>query len=117
MTFDISPANRLFIIYAFDLGWLFLWFIYAFVLIMAAPFGIVINPRLNIRQAFACLVVIASWTNYIGQDAMYSYGWICDGQVPVADADIINKAWRELQSLITSILTTLLITGYKFGGE
>lgn len=110
-----TPTTILFFIYCLDIAWLFGAFTYAFTLLISLPFGIVINPRLNWQQSVICLVVIASWTKYIATDFSRCAEWILDPMV--TQGDIVDQIWHELQSLITSILTTLLITGYKFGGK
>ena len=105
----------LFFGYSVDLAWLFLAFVYAFVLCISNHFNIIHNQHLTGRRAWACLLLIAAWFYYVYADAYYCYYWV--SKFDITEADIYEKAGREWLSVITSIVTTLLIAGCKFGDK
>lgn len=104
----------LFLGYAIDLIWLFAAFIYAFVLCLSPRYHVTTNKYLTGRRAYACLILIAAWWYYVYADATHAYQWLQQDYGITSD-DIFEKAGREWLSVLTSILTTLLIMGCKFG--
>ena len=110
------PTSLLFFGYAIDLIWLFLAFMYAFVLCIGNSINIIQNKHLQGRRAYACLFLIASWFYYVYADATHAYRWL-ETDFTITNSEVIEKAAREWLSVITSIITTLLIAGCRFGDK
>lgn len=105
--------GELFLYYALDLTWLFLAFVYAFAVLIGSIFGVEINKSLSENRAIVALILIALWFKYVYADAYHVVLWINESKT-ISQADIDEKADRELLSLITSIVNTLLVAGCKF---
>mgnify|MGYP000116595924 FL=1 len=103
----------LLLLYALDLSWLSAAFSYSFMVIIGNLIGSPINPSLDGRRAYVALILIACWFRYIYIDAYHTILWI-ENSVDISVADINEKAQRELLSLVTSIVNTLLVAGCKF---
>lgn len=97
-----------------DMLWLFLAFCYGWMVVVAEIAGLENNIYLSGRRAFVTLIVIAAWFYYVYSDFSAAFDWINTDDSITVDA-IQDKTVREFLSLVTSILTTLLIAGYKFG--
>ena len=105
--------GKLFLYYSLDLTWLFLAFAYAFVVLISNIFGVPINKSLSENRAIVALILIALWFKYVYADAYHVLLWLNESK-NISQADIDEKADRELLSLVTSIVNTLLVAGCKF---
>jgi len=109
-----EAKQLLFCGYVIDLCWLMMAFIYGFTVIISNIEGKPINTSLTGVRAWLTILVIGSWFYYVLSDAVASWSWLqIDHTITIEQ--IKDKSFREWLSVLTSILTTLLIAGCRFG--
>lgn len=109
-----EAKQLLFCGYVIDLLWLFMCFVYGFAVIITNIEGKPINGYLTGVRAWLTIIVIAAWFYYVLSDATASWYWLqTDPSITIEQ--IQDKSFREWLSVLTSVITTLLIAGCRFG--
>jgi len=87
--------------------------VYVFYCIIARHYYM--NDYLKGRRLVVAFFVPFVWIYYAGTDCYHTTSYLSSFNWSIPEVALWDKAIRQMASCIGTILTTTLITGYKFG--
>jgi len=109
------PVVILYVLYLLDLLVLFSGLVYVFYCLIASKYYH--NAYLNGTRLKVAFILPFLMIFYVGSDCYHSYLFNESTMWNTSDASMWDKAFRQGVSLVTSLVATLLITGYDFGNK